>query len=344
MTVPLIRELKKNNYEVHGICQKNKRNLSKNKIDKVHFIDLEKKLKDQFEIIFENYSDEDILIFGNPLNIEAVNQLNPNIKHLSPSQDKIQEVVNKSKLNSIAESLCLKVPKNSTNNYPIIAKLKNSENTNLKPNQRYRIIKNEKEYVAAKDFIDKNHNNLIFQEYVEGPSYGVSMLMDDNCNMLDYIVHKRVLEYPITGGPSSLCETVKKEYLVESTKKLLKHLGWKGFAMVEYKDDYLIEINPRFWGSMPIIFRSNGSFFDNYINYLVGEPLINQNNIPYKLGVKMKYFPQGLLSVLSLMKTKNWKKGITGYKNLLISKEGIFKLRDPKPFIWYLQDLLRRNL
>jgi len=162
--------------------------------------------------------------------------------------------------------------------------------------------------------------------------------------MLDYIVHKRVLEYPITGGPSSLCETVKKEYLVESTKKLLKHLGWKGFAMVEYKDDYLIEINPRFWGSMPIIFRSNGSFFDNYINYLVGEPLINQNNIPYKLGVKMKYFPQGLLSVLSLMKTKNWKKGITGYKNLLISKEGIFKLRDPKPFIWYLQDLLRRNL
>src|SRR6056297_429510 len=195
MTFPLIRKLKKNNYEVHGICQKNKRNLSKNKIDKVHFIDLEKKLKDQFEIIFENYSDEDILIFGNPLNIEAVNQLNPNIKHLSPSQDKIQEVVNKSKLNSIAESICLKVPKNSTNNYPIIAKLKNSENTNLKPNQRYRIIKNEKEYVAAKDFIDKNHNNLIFQEYVEGPSYGVSMLMDDNCNMLDYIVHKRVLEY-----------------------------------------------------------------------------------------------------------------------------------------------------
>ena len=344
MTVPLIRELKNNNYQVHGICKKTEKNLSRNKVDKVFFVDYKKNPKKQLEKIFSNYSSHDILIFGNPVNIKILDLIKPDINYLSPSQILVKRVTNKSNLNIIAKSLGIKVPKESNEKYPMIIKLKNSENTSLKPNERYRIIRNKEDFHQSQNFINKNNKNLIFQEYVEGESFGVSMLMDHKSNMLDYIVHKRILEYPISGGPSSLCSTVENHLLVESTKKLLEHIKWKGFAMVEYKGDYLIEINPRFWGSMPLIFKSKSSFFKNYINYLLNEPLINQDKIPYKLNVKMNYFPQGLISIFSLLKNKYWSKSFKGFMGILGSREGIFSLKDPKPFILYLLGLFRRNL
>ena len=67
-------------------------------------------------------------------------------------------------------------------------------------------------------------------------------------------MHRRLREYPVTGGPSALAESIYDPMLMEQGLKLLDNLQWHGVAMVEFKKDertgryVLMEINPKFCG------------------------------------------------------------------------------------------------
>jgi len=69
-------------------------------------------------------------------------------------------------------------------------------------------------------------------------------------------VHRRLREYPLSGGSSTLREAVRDEGLVERCSAFLAALGFVGVAMLEWKRDLrdgalkLLECNPRFWGSL----------------------------------------------------------------------------------------------
>jgi predicted ATP-grasp superfamily ATP-dependent carboligase len=69
-------------------------------------------------------------------------------------------------------------------------------------------------------------------------------------------VHRRLREYPGTGGSSTLREPVRDDALVERCASFLAALGFTGVAMLEWKRDLrdgelkLLECNPRFWGSL----------------------------------------------------------------------------------------------
>jgi predicted ATP-grasp superfamily ATP-dependent carboligase len=68
--------------------------------------------------------------------------------------------------------------------------------------------------------------------------------------------YRRLREYPASGGPSTLRESVRDPDLRATTERLLSLLGWVGVAMAEFKVDprdgrpRLLEVNPRFWGSL----------------------------------------------------------------------------------------------
>jgi len=96
---------------------------------------------------------------------------------------------------------------------------------------------------------------------IEGPGYGASFLLDENHQVKASFVHKRLREYPVTGGASTLRESVRYDdirdmaiSIRDMAISLLKALNWFGVAMVEFKLDprdgvpKLMEINPRFWG------------------------------------------------------------------------------------------------
>lgn len=96
----------------------------------------------------------------------------------------------------------------------------------------------------------------LIQEFIPyGGAYGVEVLMSDSITKAKF-AHKRVHEYPLSGGPSTLREGVIYPEIEEYGLKLLKELKWNGVAMVEYRVNkvdnkpYLMEINPRFWGSL----------------------------------------------------------------------------------------------
>lgn len=98
---------------------------------------------------------------------------------------------------------------------------------------------------------------FLLQEYIAGYGSGVFLLYDKGAYVAHF-AHKRLREKPPTGGVSVLCESIEPdpEQLAVS-KKLLDEVGWHGVAMVEFKVDrqgkpYVIEVNPRFWGSLQL--------------------------------------------------------------------------------------------
>ena len=100
----------------------------------------------------------------------------------------------------------------------------------------------------------------------EGPGYGASFLLDERGKVKAGFVHKRLREYPLTGGASTLRQSVRGDDIRDMALGLLKALDWFGVAMVEFKLDprdgipKLMEINPRFWGSLALAIESGVNF------------------------------------------------------------------------------------
>ncbi|HHW67120.1 MAG: hypothetical protein PWP07_1306 [Epulopiscium sp.] len=343
MTVPLVEYLIKEGYEVHGINFKNAKVIS-NRLKTVYEISKES-VKEDLQKVFAHFNQEDYLIVGNPRIIEAVDEIKPEIKYIIPNQENVVKITNKKWLMELAYDLNVKAPKNNAKEYPLVVKLNNSENTNLKPQQRYKIVHNDTEYEQAVKAMGNDQENILVQEYVTGSGFGVSMLLDQESNLVDYIMHERLLEYPVAGGPSAICVSRYNKELVSNAYKILKALKWTGYAMVEFKGDYLIEINPRYWGSMPLLFVAESDFFKNYIRILDNtHKVIDETVIPYKLNRKMYYCPQAFLAVLALIKKGKLGKALKMLGNIIVAKEGILSIKNPVPFINYIKSLVGRNI
>ncbi len=95
------------------------------------------------------------------------------------------------------------------------------------------------------------------QEYVSGRGIGVEFLFNHG-RKIWHFAHERVHEYPLTGGASSYRRSITPpRAMLHDAEKLLTALNWHGVAMVEFKmnanDQYwLMEINPRLWGSLAL--------------------------------------------------------------------------------------------
>jgi len=108
----------------------------------------------------------------------------------------------------------------------------------------------------------------LIQELIpqEGPGYGASFLLDERGRVKASFVHKRLREYPVTGGASTLRESVRRDDIRDMAQVLLNALNWFGVGMVEFKVDprdnipKLMEVNPRFWGSLSLAVQAGVNF------------------------------------------------------------------------------------
>ena len=108
----------------------------------------------------------------------------------------------------------------------------------------------------------------LVQEYCAGYGLGQFVLMKDGQAHATF-QHHRVHEWPPEGGFSSLCVSLPPQAhqaQMEKSVALLRELDWEGIAMVEYRHDAatgesaLMEINGRFWGSLPLAYHAGAAF------------------------------------------------------------------------------------
>jgi len=193
------------------------------------------------------------------------------------SYEKIEMARDKTKMTELAQSLGIPIPKtyqvkNVGNlsqiseeiEFPIVIKIPRGRGA-----WGVSYVRNKEELIRDyKNILQKfGHKSGVpfLQEYIPGDGYGVSMLFNSG-ELRAKFTHKRLLEYPITGGASVERISVKKPKMEEYAQKILSHLQWHGVAMIEFKLDRrsgkptFLEINPRFWGSLHQAVRAGVDF------------------------------------------------------------------------------------
>jgi predicted ATP-grasp superfamily ATP-dependent carboligase len=107
--------------------------------------------------------------------------------------------------------------------------------------------------------------DFIAQECVGGSGFGVSMLFNSG-RLRAKFTHKRLREIRAEGGVSTSRMSVVNSQLEDYAQKLLERVKFHGVAMVEFRHDertgktWLLEVNPRFWGSLALAIRSGVDF------------------------------------------------------------------------------------
>ena len=139
----------------------------------------------------------------------------------------------------------------------------------------------------------------LIQEWIPdgGGTYGFSALFDEGSNVKAAFVHKKLRMYPIEGGPSTLGEGVEYPQIMELGLSLLKSLNWVGVGMVEFKVDprdgipKLMEVNPRFWGSLQLAIVSGVDFPCLTLRMARRESF--EPVLRYKVGKRFRWFLLG---------------------------------------------------
>jgi hypothetical protein len=109
------------------------------------------------------------------------------------------------------------------------------------------------------------YSDLLRQEFIRGRGVGAEFLFDRGKKRWHF-VHERVHEVPLSGGASSYRRSVAPvPAILADAERILSSLSWHGVAMVEFRADatgqhWLIEVNPRLWGSLALAIDAGVDF------------------------------------------------------------------------------------
>ncbi len=151
--------------------------------------------------------------------------------------------------------------------YPVVVKPVSSVGTNKARNVQLTVdyAKNHNELTALCTHALR-HGSVLLQEHFCGEGVGIELIADRG-QIVYAFQHLRLHEVPLTGGGSSLRMSVAvNPALLEASRALIAALDWHGVAMVEFKhrpatgEFRLMEINGRFWGSLPLAVEAGADF------------------------------------------------------------------------------------
>ena len=188
----------------------------------------------------------------------------------------------------------------------------------------------------------------IIQERIpsEGAGLGVFVLVDEAGDLVGLFGHRRLREFPIAGGPSTLRVSHRDDELIGQALRLLDALDFRGVGMVEFKYDsrrktpILMEVNPRFWGSIQLAISSGVDFPVLYHRAAAGLAVDAVDD--YELEVFGRWLlPGDLLHFFANSKRFRMRPSFFRFwgKNLHYD---IISVRDPLPMFGIIVEALRR--
>ena len=264
-----------------------------------------------------------------------------------PSFEKLQFANRKDKILKLAEDKGIPIPKTwyidditqlndlkASLPYPVVIKPKNSAGA-----VGVSYPKNSDELIKQYLTVHRRFPYPLIQERIpsHGNGYGASFLMGKSGDVKASFVHKRLREYPVTGGASTLRESIRNDDVRDMAHTLLKALDWFGVAMVEFKMDprdgipKLMEINPRFWGSLSLAVAAGVNF-----PYLLLKMSRGENFKPvehYQIGKKCRWLLPG--DILHFIFNPKRMDLLPGFFNVWDKQTSydILSLKDPLPIL-----------
>jgi predicted ATP-grasp superfamily ATP-dependent carboligase len=142
------------------------------------------------------------------------------------------------------------------------------------------------------------------QAYVAGTGVGCFFLIRGG-KVLARFQHQRIRDVDPTGSGSSLRVGVAPNPLIMgASERLMRTIGWEGLAMVEYRmgadrTPYLMEVNPRPWGSMQLALESGVDFPLLWYRMIAGQPVEEVSS--YRQGISCRYLGGDLRHLESVL-------------------------------------------
>jgi predicted ATP-grasp superfamily ATP-dependent carboligase len=121
-----------------------------------------------------------------------------------------------------------------------------------------------------------------------------------------FFMHRRLREVSVDRGASTLRESTWNDEIKDYGSRLLKKIKWNGVAMVEFRMDErdkkpkLMELNGRFWNSLPLAIAAGVDF--PYLLYKLFKGESIDTTSKYKLGVKSRWFAGDTYRLIKILK------------------------------------------
>ena len=222
-----------------------------------------------------------------------------------PDEQTVRSAADKSQMTALAQELSIPVPESfapsnledalaygKLANYPLVIKGK----AEAAPFATA-YVDNPKQFESCYRQLVEKHalGSLelpIIQHRLTGCGFGFFAFYLDG-TMQAHFMHRRVREYPVSGGPSTCAESFADDLLLDFGKRLLDRLRWHGVAMVEFKQNRLtgdycfLEVNPKFWGSHDLALHCGVSFPYMMVQTTRGEKLHTPPE--YQTGIRFHW-------------------------------------------------------
>ena len=201
-------------------------------------------------------------------------------------------------------------------------------------------------YPSMKD----QHGELIIQEFIApdgSMQYQAEAFLDEKGHMKVCMVILKPRFFPVKGGTSTANLTIDHPEIVETTRKLLEGLNWRGAADVDYILDprdnsaKILEINPRVTAGIKIGFAAGIDYADLHLKLAFGEEIPRIES--YTLGVYCRNF---FLEILwYLLSDREMKRQTTPpffriFRRNMVDQ--IFSLDDPLAGFGFFLSMIRR--
>lgn len=183
----------------------------------------------------------------------------------------------------------------------------------------------------------------LLQPFVPGRGEGLFVAADRG-RVVAAFAHRRLREKPPTGGVGVLLESsAPQPGLLESAKRLIAELDWHGVAMLEFRREptgrsWLIELNPRLWGSLQLAIDSGADFPGLVLALHAGAPL---PEFAPRAGVRMRWFLGDLDCLLILLRRSEVRRRLGStrlsaladfLRGFWSAQDEVFRWSDARPF------------
>jgi predicted ATP-grasp superfamily ATP-dependent carboligase len=135
--------------------------------------------------------------------------------------------------------------------------------------QGFTLVSDPRALTDAKNAVEREFGEAMIQDYIPGGADAMrsaGLLFGKGGRLAAYFTLKKLRLYPRIGGMAALAVSTNEENLVKTVLPLFNKWEWEGPAEVEFKMDprdgqpKLLEVNPRFWGTVGFPIRCGVNF------------------------------------------------------------------------------------
>ncbi len=287
------------------------------------------------------------------------NEVSRHVRMAIPNYDQVLTAHNKDRWMVVAGSLGVPVPRTFTAaelrrtgpkaaalTYPVLVKpFQGGGAWGIKEAASER----ELEVLLSGDtYLGLSWDRFFVQEKIAGAVHCVAMLFNHG-ELKAHVVYRQLRDLPFTGGQATLRVSVDSPVAVAHFRRLLEGLAWHGICQADFIVEeatgipYLIDINPRLWGSLVQGIASGVDF--PYLLYTLARDGDIRAVEDFRKGVVTRWVWGDLRTLPeALRRARNKMRFLIEYIRLFNGKTAFddLCLRDPLPFFTFGFDFLAK--